>query len=290
MNLKQKLIDIRSTLTSPHIEDPDIDAELLLRHATGLSKAQLYLEYERELTGDESDLLDSLIDRRLRGEPITYIVGHKEFFGIDFEVNNSVLIPRPETELLVEKAIELARERKFQLIADIGTGCGAIVVALATHLPECKIYAVDISEDALEVAGANCTRNGVAGRVHLLRGNLLEPLPEPVDMIVANLPYVKDEDWESLPDAIKSHEPGSALAAGKDGLDAISEMLHQAKAKLRPGGGILLEIGYDQGASVLKLASDLFPQAQIKLYTDLAGLDRVIHIETKESDVQAAGA
>ncbi len=280
MNLKQKLIDIRGTLTAHHAEDPGIDAERLLRHATGLNKNELYLEYERQLTSSESDLLSSLIDRRLKGEPIAYIMGHKEFFGIDFEVNSSVLIPRPETELLVEKAIELACRREMNLIADIGTGCGAIAVALATHLSQCKIYAVDISEDALEVASANCTRNSVAGQVHLLCGNLLEPLPEPVDIIAANLPYVKDEDWESLPDAIKNSEPRPALAAGKDGLDAISEMLHQAKDKLRPGGAILLEIGYDQGASVLKLASDLFPQAQTELYTDLAGLDRVVSIET----------
>lgn len=290
MNLKQKLIDIRCILADSHIEDPDIDAETLLRCATGLNRNEMYLEYGRELTGSETELLDSLIDRRLRGEPTSYIVGHKEFFGIDFEVNRSVLIPRPETELLVEKAIELARRREMSLIADVGTGCGAVAVALATHLPQCKIYAVDISQDALEVASANCAGNGFAGRVRLLCGNLLEPIPEPVDMIVANLPYVKDEDWGHLPDAIKAHEPRQALAGGEDGLDVIKELLSTAKDKLRPGGVILIEIGYDQGAPVLKLASDILPRGQTALYTDLSGLDRLISIETKESDVQAAGA
>ena len=280
MTVKEALIATRSTLTSCQIEEPDIDAELLLRHATGLSKAKLYTQYDRELTDKESHLLYDLIKRRSQGEPIAYMLGYKEFFGLKLDVNHSVLIPRPETELLVEKAIEFARQRNIRLIADVGTGCGAIAIALAKHLPHAKIYAVDFSEDALAVAQTNCKKHDVTKSVHLLNGNLLEPIPKPVDLIIANLPYVKNTDWEQLPGGIKANEPKSALAGGTDGLDFIKELLATAKGKLCANGTMLLEIGYDQGEATLKLAKTHFPKAKTELYTDLAGLDRVVSIVT----------
>lgn len=280
MNLKQSLAQIRRTLASHRIEEPDIDAELLLRHAANLSKDQLYVQYNRKLTDKETHLLYSLIQRRLKGEPIAYILGYREFFGIEFDVNPSVLIPRPETELLVEKAIEFARQQNIRLIADIGTGSGAIAISLAKHLPDAKIYAVDISKDALQVAKANCKKHNVTDHVGPLHGNLLEPLQEAVDLIVANLPYVKNADWEQLPAGIKANEPKSALAGGTDGLDVIRELLSTTEGKLRPNGAILLEIGYDQGEATLKLAKNHFPKGTAEIYTDLAGLNRVVSIKT----------
>jgi len=285
VTLIEALIATRKTLTARQIEDPDIDAELLLRHATGRSKDNLYAQYNDEVTGKESLLLDGLIQRRLKGEPIAYILGYKEFFGLKFNVNRSVLIPRPETEMLVEKAIDISRQQNVGLIADVGTGCGAIAISLAKRLPNTKIYATDISVDALEVAITNCKKNGVDENVHILHGNLLEPIPEAVDLIVANMPYVRDVDWSNLSTKIKSNEPKSALAGGSDGLDAITGLLAKAKGKLRPNGAILLEIGYDQGKAALKLAKNYFPKAKAEICTDLAGLDRVISIKTEESDV-----
>jgi release factor glutamine methyltransferase len=278
VNLKQALAQIRRTLSTSQIDEPDIDAELLLRHATNLSKDKLYVQYNRRLTDKETHLLYSLIQRRLKGEPVAYILGYKEFFGLNFDVNPSVLIPRPETELLVEKAIEFAQQQNIRLIADIGTGSGAIAISLAKHLPDAKIYAVDISADALKIAKANCKKHDVTDHVGPLHGNLLDPIPEPVDLIVANLPYVKNADWEQLPAGIKANEPKSALAGGTDGLDVIKELLATAKDKLRPNGAMLLEIGYDQGEETLKLAKKYFPKATAELYTDLAGLDRVVSI------------
>ena len=280
MTLKEALIATRKTLIAHHIEEPELESELLIRYATGLEKEQVYIQYNRELTNEESRLFDDLIQRRARGEPIAYILGHKEFFGLKFSVNRSVLVPRPETELLVEKAIEIARQQNVRLIADIGTGCGAIAISLAKHLPDAKIYAVDISKGALEVATTNCNNHDLDDRVHLLEGDLLEPLPEPVDLIVANLPYVKDKDWEQLPGAIKANEPKAALAGGTSGLDAIKDLLGKAQDKLRRNGAILLEIGYDQGKAALKLAKSYFPESTAKVFIDLAGLDRVVSITT----------
>jgi release factor glutamine methyltransferase len=280
VTLKEALIATRKTLTSYLIEDPDIDAEILLRHATNLSKDKLYVQYNRELADDESRILNDSIQRRVQGEPIAYILGYKEFFGFEFQVDHSVLIPRPETELLAEKSIKIARQQNMSLIADIGTGSGAIAIVLAKHLPNCTIYAGDISKAALETAKLNCKKHGVDDRVDLVCGNLLEPLPEPVDLIVANLPYVNDEDWTKLPSEIKANEPKAALAGGADGLDAIKELLITASDKLRPNGTMLLEIGYDQGQAVSKLAQRYFSDAKIDITVDLAGLDRVVSIAT----------
>ena len=229
---------------------------------------------------DQTIALSKLIQRRISHEPTAYITGHKEFFGIDFEVSPDTLIPRPDTELLVEKAIELVNKRfpKSCLIADIGTGCGAIAIALALNLPLVKIYATEISASALEVAESNCRKHRVFDRVRLLRGDLLEPLPEPVQLIVANLPYISESELPKLPLEISMFEPQLALAGGKDGLTQIRRLISQAGSKLVNGGAVLLEIGYDQGQVVKDLAWKYFPSAEVSLATDLSGLDRVVTI------------
>ena len=272
------------------------------------------------LSPEQTSAFSSLIRRRINREPAAYITGHKEFFGLDFQVAPPVLIPRPETELLVEKAIDLATsilprcfpenspvasrldwsirsnplEQTLQatqlssfaakpsmgslLIADIGTGCGAIAIALAVNIPQAKIYATDISDAALEIAASNCQRHGVSDRVTLLQGSLAAPLPEPVHLIVANLPYVKEAELAGLSPEISRFEPRSALNGGTDGLRYIEEFMSKAEENLLDGGAILLEIGYDQGQAVLKMAKEYFPKGKVSIATDLSGLDRVVSI------------
>ncbi|HIC94981.1 MAG TPA: peptide chain release factor N(5)-glutamine methyltransferase, partial [Anaerolineae bacterium] len=269
-------------------DSPRLDAELLLAHAMGLTRARLLAQFDRELSPAELARYRQLIERRRAHEPVAYIVGHQEFYGLDFYVDRRVLIPRPETELLVERAIKLAGEvgdRGYGLypltLADVGTGSGAIAVSLAVHLPQATIYALDSSAEALEVAARNVRRHGIEGRVHLLRGDLLSPLPEPVDLIVANLPYVSEAELAELPPQIRRYEPLSALDGGPDGLRHIRRLLAQAGGYLRPQGAILLEIGATQGAEMIELARRYFPMASIEVVKDYAGLDRVVIVRTR---------
>ncbi len=220
--------------------------------------------------------LRQLLERRLRGEPSAYITGHREFYGLDFMVDHRVLIPRPESELLVEKAIRLARSQAISKIADIGTGCGAIAISLAVNLPAATIYATDISSQALEVAGENCRRHGVTDRVILLQGDMLEPLPGPVDLIVANLPYVREADLPA--GGPLSFEPKLALNGGTDGLDKIRVLCRQAEEKLRNKGSMLLEIGEGQAEAVMAILHESFPSALIEIERDLAGIERVVSL------------
>jgi len=232
------------------------------------------------MSSEQIAAYSSLVKRRINHEPTAYITGHKEFFGIDFKVSPHTLIPRPETELLVEKAIALANTAFTQscLIADIGTGCGAIAIALAMHLPQARIYATDISYAALKVASSNCHKHGVSDRVTLLQGNMLDPLPEPVHLIVANLPYIKESELSTLPSEISMFEPQIAFAGGKEGLEQIGKLLSQVEMRLRKEGAVLLEIGYEQGQDVSELAKKYIPHARVNVITDLSGLDRVASI------------
>jgi release factor glutamine methyltransferase len=211
-----------------------------------------------------------LLERRLSGEPSAYITGHREFYGLDFRVNPSVLIPRPESELLVETALDIAKNRPLSIIADIGTGSGAIAISLALGLPRAKIYATDISAAALEVALANCRQHGVSGRVRLLEGNLLEPLPEPVDIIVANLPYVSQSELAPR------FEPPLALDGGTDGTKIIEQLCQQVGGKLKAGGWLLLEIGQGQRATVVAILHNIFPEGEIEVIPDLGGIERLV--------------
>jgi len=279
--IKHVLHDTAELLVDGGFEEGLLEAEVLLAEVLGISRTELFLLRETTLSTDQTKRLDHLIWRRLNHEPIAYITGHKEFFGIDFIVSRDTLIPRPETELLVEKALELAASRvpTIESIADIGTGCGAIAVALAVHLSAVKVYAIDISASALETATVNARSHGVAERVDFLRGDLLQPLPEPVDIILANLPYVSGREMETLSEDVRLYEPEMALAGGPEGLDQIDRLLAQAGEKLRSGGAVLLEIGYEQGPDVADLAKRYFPQAEIEIVSDLSGNDRVVVVD-----------
>lgn len=289
MILSEALQSITQTLQKAEIDDARIEAELLVGHALGISRTQLYTEPERSLTTPEARRLKRLVQRRLDHEPTAYILGHCGFCGIELSINHGALIPRPETELLVEEAIKLARQVFGPggeiTIADVGTGCGAIAISLALALPQATIYASDISASALRVARANCRRHAVNGRVELLRGDLLEPLPGPVNMIVANLPYIRTSDLKVLSPEIADFEPRIALAGGEDGLDNIRRILQTMPAKLSAAGCLVLEIGQGQGDAVVSLIRNSYPEARIELVRDPAGIDRVAEVITRTSAI-----
>jgi release factor glutamine methyltransferase len=285
--VREALQSVTQTLREAEISDASVEAELLLGHVLGISKTQLYMEPERGLASAEIKRLWNLVQRRIGHEPTAYILGHCEFYGIDFYVDCRTLIPRPETELLVEKAVELGQRiyhpGKQITIADIGTGCGAIAVSLTLALPQAKIYATDISAAALRVAEINCQRHAVSSHVKLLQGNLLEPLPQPVDMVIANLPYIKNYGFKDLSPEIRNFEPTISLAGGEDGLDKIQQMLEQMPGKLNYRACFLLEIGQGQGEMVTSLINSYFPQASIELIPDLGDIERVVKVILMES-------
>jgi len=263
--------------------NPRLEAELLLQHALGFDRIQLYQHLHDEMPPDKELAYHDLVWRRLCGEPTPYIIGRADFYDIELAVAPAAAIPRPETELLVEETLALAGKRLQDTpslaIVDVGTGCGAIALALATHLPSAQIIATDISPAALALAEGNAESLGLASPVRFLCGDLLAPLEQPVDIVVANLPYVRSAEWESLPVEIRCHEPRGALDGGPDGLRVIERLLRQAPAYLRPGASLLLEIGYDQGIAVAILASRAFPRATVVIKMDLAGLDRLVTIQ-----------
>ena len=262
------------------IESPQLDAEVLLAHSLGLSRSELYVQLDGRPSAEAEETFRSLVARRLQREPVAYITGQKEFYGLGLQVDRRVLIPRPETETLVEVALTIGRQNQIPLLAEVGVGSGAIAIALAVSLPWAEIYAIDSSSDALTVAEVNCLRHGVEDRVHLVLGDLLAPLPEPVGLIVANLPYVSQDELTTLAPDITEYEPLGALDGGPDGLDHIRRLLEQASPWLRPPGMICLEIGASQALPVNEIARKQFPAATVGLVRDLAGLDRVAIIAT----------
>ncbi len=276
MTIKQVLSRAREILVANNIENSSLETELLLRHVLKISQVQLYLELERELSPEEDKNFWSLIERRLNHEPTAYIIGHREFYGLDFYVDPNVLIPRPESELLVEKTLELAQNHAVATIVEVGTGCGAIAISLALSLSQAKIYATDISAAALKVALFNCQKHGVVNRICLLEGDMLDPLPEPVDFIVANLPYVRELELSQT--SKPNFEPSLALNGGLDGLEKIHQLCTQISDKLRPGGCLLLEIGQGQSRAVTTFLRSLFPSAEIEVAPDLSGIDRVVSL------------
>jgi release factor glutamine methyltransferase len=274
VNRRQALAQARSVLADNNIDDASIEGEILLRHVLGITRAQLFSDLDGDVSLSQIDKLMKLVARRMSGEPSAYIIGRREFYSLDFKVEKNVLIPRPETELLVEKAIGLCRSFPISKVADIGTGCGAIAISLAMKLPEITIYATDISSAALEVARENCKRHGVMDKIILLQGDMLEPLPEAVDMIVANLPYVRESDMSAK--GPLSFEPRLALNGGEEGLDKIKTLCGQACGKLNSKGILLLEIGQGQAEAVTINLHNIFPLALIEVERDLAGIERLI--------------
>jgi release factor glutamine methyltransferase len=279
---------------------PRLDAELLLAHVLGWPRARLLAERRHALGDAQWAAFGALVARRGALEPVAYLVGHKEFYGLDFLVDRRVLVPRPETELLVEQALAAAAARprtedqgpndhedpvlvfgpSSLVIVDVGTGSGCVAITLAVHLPHASVVAIDLSSDALEVARENVACHGVADRVRLLEGDLLAPLDRPADLIVSNPPYTILDEIDM---GVRRHEPRAALDGGPGGLEAYRRLLAEAPGKLRPGGAILLEIGATQAAAVCELARRHFPGAEVRVHQDLAGHDRVVTIQDSDN-------
>jgi release factor glutamine methyltransferase len=298
----------RDRLHASGVEDANIEAELLMRQALRRpdaplpTRAWLLPRLGGTATGEQREQFEALVARRLSHEPSAYITGVREFAALDFEVTPDVLIPRPETELLVATAVEWAygrsprpspfpgpdastlqrmRESKRSKddplhVVDIGTGSGAIAIALARALPAATVTATDVSWPALDVARRNAQRHGVGRRIAFRHGDLLTPITSYVDLIVANLPYVSASDWQTLAPEVRDHEPALALRAGDDGLSVIRALLRQAPCYLRPGGAICLEFGAGQAPSLQEEMRAQLPTADLRVIEDFAAIPRVL--------------
>lgn len=263
-------------------EQPRADAEVLLAHALGMDRVRLYINYDKPLSSEELVAFRRLVRRRGAYEPTQYITGKQEFWSLDFEVTPAVLIPRPETEVLVEKALEIAGD-KPSLVLDLGTGSGAIAVALAHERNKISVIALDKSWAAVEVARRNALRNGVAGRISFAVMDSFEALEARslFDIIVSNPPYVSDAELLDLAPEIANYEPRSALrGGGKRGLGLIEKVLENFQAHLKPEGSLLIEIGHGQ-AEILKdwIPSDL--AGRFEFIEDYSRIKRVLHVRGK---------
>ena len=280
MTLAQALHRAEELLRAGGIEDAWLEAEVLLRHALGLDRHALFARLHEPIAPDQQAAYHALVERRLAHEPTAYILGRREFYGLELECTPAALVPRPETELLVEEALRIAgsgvKGQGTWEIVDVGTGNGAIAIALAVNLPSACIVAIDVSGEALALGRRNAARHGVAQRISFVQGDLLSPLVAPVDLIVADLPYVPSGDWEALPLEIRDHEPRQALDGGPEGTAVLERLLRQAPSYLRLPGWLLAEIGDDQAARLGEVAAASFPDGRIEVKQDLAGLDRLL--------------
>jgi release factor glutamine methyltransferase len=277
MNIREALAHGRQQLeASPELRaDVARDAAALLLHALGVSRAELLANPDRALTPAQQSAFEAHIRRRLANEPIQYILGEQEFYGLTLRVTAAVLIPRPETEHLVEAVLaELDPSHPLRIL-DVGTGSGAIAIALATHLPHAHITAVDISAEAHEVAAANAATHGSSARIRFLQSDLLTALAptEAFDAIVSNPPYVPTTDRSTLHPQVRDHEPAAALFAGHDGLDLYRRLIPQARAALKPNGLLALEIGHGQRDAIAALLNGW---DELHFVDDLQQIPRVV--------------
>lgn len=259
--------------TAKGVDNPRLDAELLLAHVLELDRVGLYLNYDRPLNKDELDLLRPLVKRRGQREPLQYLIGYTEFWSLKFKVSPAVLIPRSDTEILVEEALSRAGDNGCLL--DVGTGSGAIAVSLATELTRWRVEALDISPEALDLARDNAESNGVTERMHLFCCDLGQLPEKEYDLIVSNPPYIAEEEWESLMPEVRDHEPRIALLADNRGLDCYQKLLNQASGNLKSSAWLLVEIGYQQADEVRRLFEDA-GLVDVYLREDYAGQPRVV--------------
>lgn len=278
-----------TALRAAAIEDPELEADLLLRHAIRRDRVFLYAHLPEQLTAEQERAFLDILGRRLERRPTSYLTGVREFYGIEFYVAPGVLIPRPETELLVEESLRRLKARASApepaVFADIGTGSGAVVVSVAKNWARARYFAVDSSAAALQIAALNAHRPKLAGRIEFLQGDLLSPLPIRADVVAANLPYVPTAVWAELPHEIRQFEPRAALDGGADGLEVIRRLIASAAAKLKDDGALLLEIGDGQSDAVAALLAGAFPAARRYVLHDLAGIERVIVAEGRAGEL-----
>jgi len=288
------------------IAQPRLEAEVLLAHAMGTERIGLYLAYERQVETDARARFREWVQRRARGEPTRYLVGGCEFMSLAFRVGPGCLIPRPETELLVEEVMARCGKKRGRApaaeggalagpvgrdsldyragaavaVVDLCTGCGCVAVSVAVHVPESKVTATDLAASALAMARANAAAHGVADRVAFLEGDLYEALEAadatPADYLLANPPYVAEAEWETLQPEIRNHEPREALVAGPEGTEVIERIVRGAPAHLAAGGTLLVEIGAGQGPAVQKMAAEACGLVDVEIRKDYAGHDRML--------------
>ncbi|MEN6371550.1 MAG: peptide chain release factor N(5)-glutamine methyltransferase [Armatimonadota bacterium] len=280
--IAEELVSAMHSFAQAGIETPQLDAEVLMAHVVGSPRVYVITHQDRVLTEDELCRYRNFTARRAKREPLAYITGKKEFWALSFDVTSAVLVPRPETETLVETALSTLRERENPLIADIGVGSGIIAVSLAVELPDAVVYATEISSGAVEIARRNALKHQVEVRVDILEGDLLDPLPEKVkgklDAVVSNPPYIPSEEIDHLQPEITGYEPRGALDGGPDGMDYHRRILESSREWLKPGGWVHMEIGKGQGEAVSAYAREL-GYINTKVINDLAGIDRVVSCE-----------
>lgn len=278
---KELLNWMSGTFKDRAIDSPRLCAELLLSHVLGCDRMRLYMDADRPATPEERETLRGLVGRALKHEPVQYLVGEAWFFGLPMHVDRRVLIPRPATETIVEHALQHLRraERAHEAIriADVCTGSGCVAIALAKQLPKAELVATDISDDALEVARLNAERHGVADRIDLRAGNLLEPLHrERFGLIVANPPYIPDREWDDVAPNVRDHEPTLALRGGSDGLDLVRPLLAGAPAHAEAGAWVLVEAADSNALAALELVRTTDAYASAEVLDDFEGLPRVV--------------
>ena len=262
---------------SAGVDSPRLSAQVLLAHVLGLPRLEMLLDARTPVADDVAEAMKALAQRRLHGEPVAYIVGTKEFYGLDFHVSPAVLIPRPETELMMDRLLDEGGGRDRKRILDIGTGSGALAVSCAVRLPHALVAGVDISAAALAVAQSNALAHGVESRVMFVQGDLVGALRvEEFDVILANLPYVPSTTREGMSREVVDHEPGLALFSGPDGLDAYRRLARVLKGRAAPGTLLMCEIDLTQGAAMFDLFSNI--SREVRIERDLAGLDRLVTV------------
>jgi len=279
----QKLLNwITDHFTEKGIDSPRLSGELLLSHILNLARIELYTNFDKIIQKDKLDKLHALVKRCGEHEPVAYLIGRTEFYSLPIKVSRHCLIPRPETELLVERAIEFLRKRSGPgYVCDLCTGSGCIAVAIAKNFSNVKIIATDICESALSIAAQNVTAHNLADNIQLLCGDLFAPIIEKLDttqfdLIVCNPPYVSSAEYESLDRNVKDYEPKGALYAGIDGLDIYRRIIAEVDRHLKPDGALMLEIGYAQGQAARDMLKQTEIFKEIKIEKDLSNNDRIV--------------
>jgi len=282
LNVKDALLKSAQWLTGKGVPGARLDAELLLGEVLGLKRLDLYLMWDRPLDAGERERYLDLLKRRARFEPMAYILGRREFYSIEFQVGPGVLVPRPETEFLVERVLSAVKTQEAPVIADVGTGSGAIAVALAANLSGARIVATDLSESALAIARENARAQGVEDAIRFVHTSLLDGVDEMFDWVVSNPPYVAESERETLPPDVLQYEPAEALFSGPDGLDAIRALIPQAADRVCPGGGLALELGAGQAAAVRALFESDGRFDSVDVTHDYQSIERVIAARRRE--------
>lgn len=277
LTIAETLSQATRYLAEAEVSEPQLNSQTLLAHAIGSDRTHLIINFNQQVDAAASEHFWNLVKRRANGEPVQYITGVQEFYGLEFEVNPSVLIPRPETELIVEEVTKLASHQLSQLVIDVGTGSGCLAIAIARELPLARVIATDISGDALEVAKRNAEKLGVSERIEFVQTDLLEGIDSDLlpDFIISNPPYVAAHELPNIQREVREWEPDVALTDFGDGLSFFRRLLTEAPSRLKDGGYLLCEMGFTQSEQVESIAADGF-WGEKRLLHDLQGIPRTI--------------